>query len=345
MEIKTIDIFCQVIDNYGDVGVCYRLYKELSALFPKEIKIRLILDRLEEFFAVCPERTGIHYLSYEDLEHNFQQGKQEVATLVIEAFACDIPEYYLERAYWESKCILNLEYFSAESWTEDFHLQESLLPKGNCRKFFYMPGLSTKTGGILTAKAFPMLSWEDFGLLRNDYDWVGSIFSYEKDFKFLLESLQKTGKKICLCLLGEKTQNSIRKSLGNYSEYDRIHLEFLPFYSQEKYEALLQLCDFNFVRGEDSFARALLTGKPFLWHIYPQQEKLHLQKLQSFLEIYCPKNLDLQQVFLRYNEGEAEYDYFFEHLQEIQKHNEVFCAYIEKNCNLGIKLKQFIEKF
>ena len=107
----------------------------------------------------------------------------------------------------------------------------------------------------------------------------------------------------------------------------------------------LELCDFNFVRGEDSFARALLTGKPFLWHIYPQEENLHLQKLQSFLELYSPEDKELQKVFVQYNEEKTDYHYFFEHLLEIQTRNEKFCAYIEENCNLGIKLKQFIENF
>ncbi|MDK4475445.1 elongation factor P maturation arginine rhamnosyltransferase EarP, partial [Fusobacterium necrophorum] len=178
-----------------------------------------------------------------------------------------------------------------------------------------------------------------------DYELVGSIFSYEKDFSSLLESLQKTGKKICLCILGEKSQESLGKSLGNFTRYDKIKLKFLPFYSQENYEALIQKCDFNFVRGEDSFARALLTGKPFLWHIYPQKNGLHFQKLQSFLEKYCPDNPALQNSFYSYNREETDYSYFWEHLADIQKHNEEFRDYIRKHCNLGIKLKQFIENF
>lgn len=346
MKVRSIDIFCQVIDNFGDVGVCYRLYKELSYLYSKEVTLRLIIDRVEEFFAICSTPEEVCYRSYEELEKEFSSNKErKTADLIIEAFGCKLPDWYLEKAYIESKCILNLEYFSAEEWTKDFHLQESVLGRGSCRKFFYMPGISKNTGGILTGKYFPELSWTDFGLSREDYDWVGSIFSYEKDFTSLVESLRKTGKKVCLCILGEKSQGSIRKSLGNFVEYDKIHLEFLPFYSQEKYEALLQLCDFNFVRGEDSFARALLMGKPFLWHIYRQEGKLHLQKLESFLKQYCPENEELQDVFMKYNADKTDYRYFFDNLSQIQKHNETFRTYMEENCNLGIKLKQFIENF
>lgn len=342
MEVKSIDIFCQVIDNFGDIGVCYRLYKELSDLFPKT-RIRLILDKTEEFFAICPDVSKIFYSSYSEI---LKQGQEiKTAEVIIEAFACELPPNYLEQAYQNSKLIINLEYFSAEEWTKDFHLQESILGKGRCRKFFFMPGISEKTGGILTKRYFPDLSLESFGICEEEYDLVGSIFSYEKDFTSLLENLQKTGKKVCLCILGEKSQESFRKSLGNFKRYDKIELKFLPFYSQETYEALIQKCDFNFVRGEDSFARALLTGKPFLWHIYPQKEKAHLEKLQSFLEKYCPNHVELQKVFYSYNEGETDYSYFFDHLSELKEHNMKFCDYIRQNCNLGIKLKQFIENF
>ncbi|HEY4534101.1 MAG TPA: elongation factor P maturation arginine rhamnosyltransferase EarP [Fusobacterium sp.] len=342
MKVKSIDIFCQVIDNFGDIGVCYRLYKELSDLFP-HAKIRLILDKTEEFFVLCLDVSKIFYHTYSDI---LEQGQEvETAEVIIEAFACEIPENYLQKAYETSKLIVNLEYFSAEDWTEDFHLQESVLGRGTCRKFFFMPGISEKTGGILTKRYFPDLSLEEFGICKGDYELVGSIFSYEKDFTSLLESLQKIGKKVCLCILGEKSQESFRKSLGNFTRYDKIKIKFLPFYSQENYEALIQKCDFNFVRGEDSFARALLTGKPFLWHIYPQKNELHFQKLQSFLEKYCPDNLALQKSFYSYNKEETDYSYFWEHLADIKKHNKEFRDYIRKHCNLGIKLKQFIENF
>jgi len=34
MEINNIDIFCEVIDNYGDVGVAYRLAREFKRIYP-----------------------------------------------------------------------------------------------------------------------------------------------------------------------------------------------------------------------------------------------------------------------------------------------------------------------
>jgi uncharacterized repeat protein (TIGR03837 family) len=57
----------------------------------------------------------------------------------------------------------------------------------------------------------------------------------------------------------------------------------------------LSQCDFNIVRGEDSFVRAQLAGKPFIWHIYPQEDRAHEVKLAAFLDLYLEHaNQDLR---------------------------------------------------
>ena len=61
----------------------------------------------------------------------------------------------------------------------------------------------------------------------------------------------------------------------------------LPFLSQENYDRLLWSCDLNFVRGEDSFVRAQWAARPFIWHIYAQDETAHHAKLETFLDLYC----------------------------------------------------------
>jgi uncharacterized repeat protein (TIGR03837 family) len=60
----------------------------------------------------------------------------------------------------------------------------------------------------------------------------------------------------------------------------------MPFIPQDDYDWLLAHCDFNIVRGEDSFIRAQLVGKPFIWNIYPQDDGAHLTKLKAFLDLY-----------------------------------------------------------
>lgn len=65
----------------------------------------------------------------------------------------------------------------------------------------------------------------------------------------------------------------------------RLSISYLPLLTQAEFDHLLWACDLNFVRGEDSVIRALWAGKPFVWHIYPQDDDAHLAKLQAFLDM------------------------------------------------------------
>jgi uncharacterized repeat protein (TIGR03837 family) len=67
---------------------------------------------------------------------------------------------------------------------------------------------------------------------------------------------------------------------------DALTVQVLPFVRQDQYDPLLWSCDFNAVRGEDSFVRAQWAGRPLLWHIYQQEEDVHLDKLEAFLALY-----------------------------------------------------------
>ncbi|HEU0231107.1 MAG TPA: elongation factor P maturation arginine rhamnosyltransferase EarP, partial [Burkholderiaceae bacterium] len=48
---------------------------------------------------------------------------------------------------------------------------------------------------------------------------------------------------------------------------------------------LLWSSDLNLVRGEDSLVRAIWAGKPLIWHIYPQDENTHMDKLDAWLRL------------------------------------------------------------
>ena len=344
MEIDSIDIFCQVIDNYGDVGVAYRLAREFKRVYPNK-KLRFVINQIEELNLIR-KSENIEVILYKDISKI-----ENSADLIIESFGCEIPKKYMDKALKNSKLIINLEYFSAEKWVDDFHLQESFLG-GNLKKYFFIPGLSEKSGGILLDNEFlerkkkveanKEYYLEKFGI-KEKYDLMGSIFSYEKNFDSLIEELKKLGKKIILLILSEKTQKNFIKYFDNGNNYDKIKFVKLPFFTYDKYEELLALCDFNLVRGEDSFVRALLLGKPFLWHIYPQDENTHIKKLESFLEKYCSNNKELKQTFINYNINKDDFSYFFKNFKEIEKYNKNYANYLIKNCNLMEKLINFIE--
>jgi hypothetical protein len=49
--MKSWDIFCRVIDNYGDIGVCWRLARQLANEYPYQI--RLWVDELAALKMIC----------------------------------------------------------------------------------------------------------------------------------------------------------------------------------------------------------------------------------------------------------------------------------------------------
>jgi len=385
MELKTLDIFCEIIDNYGDIGVVYRTAKELQKIFPKS-KIRAFLNRLDEFKKInsqvldLPSQNidGIEYITFDYLRDNANE--LLTAQVIIEAFGCQIPEEYMEIAYDNSELLINLEYLSAEDWIEDFHLQSSPLGRGKLKKVFFMPGFTEKSGGVITDSNYleriqRVLENKEFyekkylsDIEDRENKIVGTLFSYEKNFTPLLEDLKKLDKDVVILAMGEKT-HSLRKILKNFSiedfrnflKYGKIEIRFLNFLNQEEYEELINIVDFNFVRGEDSFIRAVLTGKPYMWHIYCQEEYAHMDKIEGFLDKYrrVIENfsdedflLNMEKFFKDYNFrkenslelGKESYLYFFENLAKIEKYNTIFRDFLIQKCNLINKLKDFIEK-
>ena len=386
MELKTLDIFCEIIDNYGDIGVVYRTAKELQKIFPKS-KIRAFLNRLDEFKKInsqvldLPSQNidGIEYITFDYLRDNANE--LLTAQVIIEAFGCQIPEEYMEIAYDNSELLINLEYLSAEDWIEDFHLQSSPLGRGKLKKVFFMPGFTEKPGGVIADSNYleriqRVLENKEFyekkylsDIEDRENKIVGTLFSYEKNFTPLLEDLKKLDKDVVILAMGEKTQDSLRKILKNFSiedfrnslKYGKIEIRFLNFLNQEEYEELINIVDFNFVRGEDSFIRAVLTGKPYMWHIYCQEEYAHMDKIEGFLDKYrrVIENfsdedflLNMEKFFKDYNFrkenslelGKESYLYFFENLAKIEKYNTIFRDFLIQKCNLINKLKDFIEK-
>ena len=386
MELKTLDIFCEIIDNYGDIGVVYRTAKELQKIFPKS-KIRAFLNKLDEFKKInsqvldLPSQNidGIEYITFDYLRDNANE--LLTAQVIIEAFGCQIPEEYIEIAYDNSELLINLEYLSAEDWIEDFHLQSSPLGRGKLKKVFFMPGFTEKSGGVIADSNYleriqRVLENKEFyekkylsDIEDRENKIIGTLFSYEKNFTPLLEDLKKLDKDVVILAMGEKTQDSLRKILKNFSiedfrnslKYGKIEIRFLNFLNQEEYEELINIVDFNFVRGEDSFIRAVLTGKPYMWHIYCQEEYAHMDKIEGFLDKYRKviENfsdedflLNMEKFFKDYNFrkenslelGKESYLYFFENLAKIEKYNTIFRDFLIQKCNLINKLKDFIEK-
>ena len=319
MNLTSIDIFCHVIDNFGDAGVVYRFAKEFKKMNP-QCNTRVFIDDLKTLHSIVPQINASesvqHFeeITFIDSSSLTSQDVEKlgVADILVEAFACYIPEPVMDVAVFKSKIIINLEYLSAEDWVEGYHLKESLLNKGTAKKFFFMPGLTTSTGGVIInttiaesrerlqatrLNALKELLEKHIGSFPGDEEssLFGTVFSYERGFDNLLKNLTEIDKNVYLMIFGLKSHDSIRASLKragmnadnfSYVQYKNTHIVFLPFLSQQSYDSLLCCCDFNLVRGEDSLVRAICAAKPFLWNAYLQENRYQRVKVDAFLKTF-----------------------------------------------------------
>ncbi|WP_374981458.1 elongation factor P maturation arginine rhamnosyltransferase EarP [Pseudomonas solani] len=304
------DIFCSVVDNYGDIGVTWRLARQLVA--EHGLRVRLWVDEPAAFARLCPDADAT-------ADRQLRQGVEvrrwaaewqpvEPADAVIEAFACQLPATYIDAmaARDRAPLWLNLEYLSAEDWVGSFHGLPS--PQaGGLQKFFFFPGFSEGTGGLLRERGL----LERRNALRSDaaaqaeflrtlgVERVAgarliSLFAYENAaLPGWLDVLAAAPRPTQLLVPEGRVLGDVARWLGVDSlavgakgQRGNLSVQVLPFMPQDDYDRLLWCCDFNAVRGEDSFVRAQWAGRPLFWHIYQQEEDVHLEKLEAFLALY-----------------------------------------------------------
>ena len=301
------DIFCRIVDNYGDIGVTWRLSRQLVAEHGRSV--RLWIDDLDTAGKLIP---GLHPTLFQQVIEGVKicqwTGADEAppADVVIEAFACELPSAYLEKMAAKQPIWINLEYLSAEPWVEGFHAQQSRHPLLPLTKHFYFPGFTSKTGGLL--RELNVIAQRDafvgsseaqatFQATLNipvDSDALKvSLFCYQQaPLNQLLDAFAQSPRAV-LCLvpksgiwpaIAQHLQAEIKPGLG--IRHGNLTLLPLPFLTQDEYDKLLWLSDVNFVRGEDSWVRAIWAGKPMIWQPYRQQENTHLEKLAAFLNLY-----------------------------------------------------------
>lgn len=318
-EIKEITVLCKVLDNFGDIGVVYRLCRSLSDV-NGSLKLNLVVSDLKTFKRMAQEINpelsfqtyrGWNIFDWNDAETCTKYFSENPPTVVLQTFQCGLPDWLDEIIYGEefsaSKklCrIVNIEYLTAEKWAEDFHLLRGVARTASVRKYFFMPGFTPKTGGLILDKNFTeCLKDKNYRKSKiesltksipfSDADFKILVFSYPKDFSFFFEAgnefAQKSSRKIHVYVAPGAGLASFKKTESEYQKTN-FCVDYLPYLSQEAWDAFLCSMDFLFIRGEDSFARAGLSGIPFLWNIYQQDEEFHLVKLKAFLDILnCPK--------------------------------------------------------
>lgn len=314
--VRTWDIFCRVVDNFGDIGVCWRLARQLAAAGGQ--RVRLWVDDLAAFAridgGIVPARAfqvsrGVEVFRWAE---PFGAGAApEPADVVIEAFACDVPESYVAamarrapRPVW-----INLEYLSAEAWVGGCHGLPSPHPRLPLVKHFFFPGFGSGSGGLLLERGLPLrrrrfqrsgdaqrVFWRSLGMPPPLPDEIRvSLFAYGNAAipELLSVWAAAAGKVVCLVPESHAAAQACdfvgapEHRPGTVASMGSLEVRVLPFVPQDRYDRLLWACDCNFVRGEDSFVRAQWAARPFVWQAYPQEEGAHLPKLSAFLDRYC----------------------------------------------------------
>lgn len=304
------DIFCSVIDNFGDIGVCWRLARQLAG--ERAEPVRLWVDDLAAFAQL--ERRLDATRDEQDLDGvNIQRWHApfpavQPQAVVIEAFACNPPADFLAAmaAQRPPPVWINLEYLSAEAWVEGCHALGSRHPRLPLTHHFFFPGFTAKTGGLL--READLLAARD--VFQTDQgaqqQWLSalgldaqeqalprvSLFCYDNPVLAELLAHWSQAQPLCLLVADGKPRRAVAEWLGedfppgSHVQRGQLRLIALPFLPQSDYDRLLWACQFNFVRGEDSFVRAQWAARPMAWHIYPQEEDAHLIKLDAFLARY-----------------------------------------------------------
>lgn len=290
------DLFCRVIDNYGDIGVSLRLARDLASL---GLQVRLWCDDGRALAWMQPAaQPGLSCLPWDESE------RAEPAEVVIETFGCELPVAYVERMASRTApggappVWINLEYLSAEPYVERSHGLRSPQLSGPGRgldKWFFYPGFTPRTGGLLReAGLLPAAQAHDGQAWLNARGWaptaperVLSLFAYpHAPLRELLQALDAQAQPWLLLLCQGAPQQALPELLAELQAAGRgqqLRSLALPLLSQADYDRLLWSCDLNLVRGEDSFVRAQWAGQAFLWQIYAQDDGAHRIKLQAFL--------------------------------------------------------------
>lgn len=366
------DIFCKVVDNFGDAGVTWRL--ALQLVQEHGVAVRLWIDDLAALGRLCPElQPGLAEQTIAGVKVRHWPEPwldTPVAEVVIEAFGCKLPAAYENRLVEQrpAPVWVNLDYLSAEPWVGGCHGLPSM-KSGGVRKFFFFPGFREDTGGLLREAWLlrQRLAFQgseparqaflgSLGVKPAEGAMLVSLFAYENPgITGWLEQLAHGPALTHLLVPEGRALGDVQAwagtplTIGSLLHRGQLSVQVLPFISQSDYDRLLWACDFNAVRGEDSFVRAQWAGRPMLWHIYRQDDYAHWEKLEAFLALYTAALPEaaadaLRKVWRAWNmEGDMAGGWaaLASHWDALRRHARQWCDELAARPDLATALVQF----
>jgi len=307
------DLFCKVVDNFGDAGVSWRLARQLAHEHSLEVRLWIdaprALARIAPAIDVALDRQHFDGVEIRAWPDPFPAA--DPADVVVEAFGCGVPDAYAEAMarQMQPPAWFVLEYLSAEAWIDGAHGLPSPHPRFALARRFWFPGFTAASGGLLRERglleardalqgdpAAALRLWASLGLPEPVAGETRvSLFCYPNPALPALFDAWADGDDRITCVVpdGAAAGAIDAWASGNVPHpgkpfvRGRLALHAVPFLAQDDYDRLLWSCAVNFVRGEDSFVRAQWAARPFAWHIYPQVGDAHVAQLDAFLDRFC----------------------------------------------------------
>ena len=363
-----IAVLCKVVDNFGDIGVVWRLCCQLSNQIKKEnltSKINLIVDDLVSFNKICNSVDSnksfqivdnINIFNWNDEKlcyDEFSKNDGENLSVILEVFQCGRPSW-MEKILFEDKLnrtvqIIMIDYLTAEKYAEDFHCLQSLTRSSKVQKVNFMPGFTNKTGGLIIDS-----EWEQLC----DYKNNKTLLCYDRNWDALANACKKSNYIEKVLIAPGKGFNSLIKSFySNFIKDSNLKIEELSFMNQNEWDKMLKNCGVLFIRGEESMSRACLSGIPFVWHAYPQSDEYQLIKVRALLErmsvhFKCEDFKIIEKVWILINSAESEVEQeefekaildFFDNAEKLVYGFREFALDLRKNGDLCSNLMTFIK--
>ena len=301
------DLYCRVVDNFGDVGVAWRLAADLGG---RGESVRLAVDDARALAWLAPRgapRVDVV---------GWAAGPSAAPDVVVELFGVGRP-----RAAWPAgshvPVLINVEHLTAERYAERSHgLPSPASHPGEApvTTWFYFPGFSPGSGGLLREPGL----LEERHAFGDGAAWLASrgiasrpgerrvvLFSYRNEAIDALLDVLATSPTLLLATPGPAI-DQVTERLGPSLARGALRTVALPWFAQRDFDRLLWSSDLNLVRGEDSFARAIWAGVPFVWQLYVQDDGAHRVKLDAFLDRYLAGAdqalaSDVRSAFARWN--------------------------------------------
>lgn len=359
-----ITVLCKVVDNYGDIGVVWRLCRRLKTL-NENLKLNLIVDDLISFNKICSDVTEKDFQIIQNIEiykwqagifcfNTFLKNDGEKLQFILECFQCGRPDW-MEKILFEQKLnrtvqIIMIDYLTAEKYAEDFHCLQSLTRSAKVQKVNFMPGFTPKTGGLIIDDPWAELQ---------PYNANGPIliFTYERDWNPLAKALKHAAKVQNIAVAQGRGFESF-VSAWNDTEDTSIKLTKLDYLNQKDWDCYMKNCSTLIIRGEESMSRACLSGIPFIWHAYPQSDEYQLVKVNALLDRMKQHFADedfeiIRKVWILFNSSENEVSKedletacidFLQKVPVLISGYRDFARSLRENGDLGVQLINYMEK-